>query len=171
MNDLNILQELENASLFDLYRVSAIVDNELENKHRLHRVRDSLSSGQTISWFDKSTHNILKAEVIKCHKDYCSVQNIEDKAVWDIEYSAINTNDLVMSKKQDKEIRDRKGKLEIGHLIMFIDRFNNSKYGVITKLNPKTVSVYVDDEDWQVSYEAITLHKDIDGNVIDSIQI
>ena len=41
MNYTNILQELEEASLFDLYRLSVAIEDELNNPQRIAKVKQS----------------------------------------------------------------------------------------------------------------------------------
>ncbi len=168
----NIMQELEGLTLFELYEISAIIEDELNNQHRLDRVKDKLKRGQLITWFQASTHDVLKARILECNEDTCSIENVDDGDLWDIPYSAINTDTRRVEKLSKQKIDTKKiPTLEEGNMIMFIDKFGNSKYGIITKLNKKTVSVFIDNVDWQVRYDLIKAGKDMNGNRVDIVYI
>ena len=94
MDYSKILQELEEASLFDLYRLSVAIDDELSNSQKIGKVKQSLVIGQEISWFDSSANRSERAIVEKFTTTRCDVKNISDAKRWRIEYASINIDDV-----------------------------------------------------------------------------
>ena len=59
MDFSKIIEELKQASLFDLYRLSVAINQQLENPRRR-----SLRSGKIISYFDDTENRLIEAKVI-----------------------------------------------------------------------------------------------------------
>jgi len=56
-----ILAELNNASLFDLYRLKVAINQQLENPQRLSEIKKCLNPGQNISYFDEEENRLIDA--------------------------------------------------------------------------------------------------------------
>lgn len=52
MNYSKILEELNHASLFELYRLEQAISRSLEDPVRIEKIKDSLKVGQNIEYFD-----------------------------------------------------------------------------------------------------------------------
>ena len=52
MNYSKILEELNNASLFELYRLKQAIRRSLEDPVRIRNIKESLKVGQDIEYFD-----------------------------------------------------------------------------------------------------------------------
>ena len=46
MNYAQLLEALNNASTFDLFRPNTIIDRELDSHERIHRIKNALTIGQ-----------------------------------------------------------------------------------------------------------------------------
>ena len=46
----NIIEELKDASLFDLYRLKSAINQQLENPQRLAEIKKRLRPGQKVTW-------------------------------------------------------------------------------------------------------------------------
>ena len=53
MDYSRIINEFKNASIFDLYRMSIAIKNEMESPRRITEIRNTLIVGQNISYFDR----------------------------------------------------------------------------------------------------------------------
>lgn len=166
MNYSNIIQELEEASLFDLYRLSSAIQEEMQNTTKIKEIKNSLRVGQIITWFDTQTHNLVKAEILKFNKNRCVVKNIVDEKVWDLIYPSINTHNVEVDIHSNQEFGLKKSELKVGDIVSFLDNKNELIYGKVIKLNPKTAGINIDGQNWRVSYNLLNLAKDLDGEIV-----
>ena len=84
MDYSKIIGELKQASLFDLYRLSVAINQQLENPRRLSEIKESLRPGKNISYFDDSENRLIEAKVIKLMRTRLLVENIDDQQRWEI---------------------------------------------------------------------------------------
>ena len=86
MDYSKIMEELKDASLFELYRLSAAIIQQLEDPKRISEIRRHLRIGQIISYFDSTENRSIEAKVIKLKRTRLLVEAIPDKQRWDIPY-------------------------------------------------------------------------------------
>ncbi len=79
MNYTAIIEELGKASLFDLYRLSAAIQNQLEDPARIAAVKRNLRVGQTLRWFDSSENRLHEAKLLRLNRTRAEVQNLRDR--------------------------------------------------------------------------------------------
>lgn len=167
MNYTNILQELEEASLFNLYRLRAAIDNEMDNSHRIGKVKQALSIGQEITWFDETTNKLERAVIQKFTNTRCDVKNISDGKGWRILYASINVDDTDVSIKSNQKFGVKKSALRVGDLVSFLDKEHTLQFAKVQKLNPKTAGVItMEGIQWRVSYGALSKNMDIDADFV-----
>jgi len=65
MDYSRIIEELKQASLFDLYRLRVAISHQLENPQCIQEIRSRLKLGQTITFFDGVENRLIEAKVIK----------------------------------------------------------------------------------------------------------
>lgn len=63
MNDSMILEELNNASLFELYRLQRAILCILEDPVRIRRIKDALKVGQDIEYFEAEENRLMQARI------------------------------------------------------------------------------------------------------------
>lgn len=163
MDFSELLNELNNATLFDLYRLSAAINKELENPERKEQVRRLLRVGDTISYFASEENRLIKAKILEIKRTRALVQNKHDMKKWDIPFYMFNVDDIsvdITCKANSKGIS--RHEIRIGDLVGFQDRDNNNLRGKVIRINPKTVTILVEpDQKWRVSYSM--LHPIVDG--------
>ncbi len=93
MDYSQILKDLEDATSFDLYRLTSALQDEMEYIERIKKVRSGLRIGQSITWFDSNTHQLVESKILKFNKTRCLVKNFIDGLKWNISYASINTED------------------------------------------------------------------------------
>ena len=165
MDFSNIIKELDEASLFDIYRLSVALNQELSNEKRVNEIKSKLIVGQIISWFDSSTNKEHKAEVLRCNKSRVLVHNFSDNQKWNIYYAAINMQKIDVEIKMKQKIGLRKSEISLGDVVAFLDRYNETIYGQVIKLNPKTARIDVGDCNWDVSYNLLRKADDIEAEL------
>jgi hypothetical protein len=148
------LEDLKQASLFDLYRLSVAINQLLEDPRRLFEIKKRLSSGQKISYFDDTENKLIKAKVIKLMRTRLLVENIDDQQRWEIPLYYVNLDkvntDIIGSSKMGLD----KSQLKVGDWVSFQDRQNNDVHGKIIRLNQKTATIKTNtNTEWRVGYE------------------
>jgi len=94
MNYSSIIEELKQASLFDLYRLRVAISYQLEKPQRVQEIKRQLKPGQTITYFDGAENRLIKAQVIKLKRTRLLVENKHDKQRWDIPFYWVNLDSV-----------------------------------------------------------------------------
>ncbi|MBF0163706.1 MAG: hypothetical protein HQL97_13465 [Magnetococcales bacterium] len=163
MDYSSILQALQQASLFDLYRLRVGIDNMLDQPERLQTVRHQLRPGMTIAYFDSRRNGLTEAIVEEVQRTNVHVIDKEGGRKWRIPLYMINLagaeTDIHVRAASEKLDKNR---LKVGEAIGYHDRQNREVYGTIVQLNQKSATVVTrTGERWRVSYGL--LFKVMDG--------
>jgi hypothetical protein len=153
MNYSEILQKLEQATLFDIYRLRSAMDVLLEQPEKLLAIKRQLHVGMSISYLDKQSNKLVAAVIAEIRRNSVGVRHQTDGQQWIIPLYLINLNNVdTRIHRQDRAILDR-NQLQVGESIGFLGHNDKETYGVITQLNPKTVSIITrDGKRWRVAY-------------------
>ena len=81
MDYSHLLEELNTASLFDLYRLSVAIDHQLDNPQRIKDVKSRLKPDMEITFFDNVKNRLVPATVIRLDRTYVLVHSQEDCAI------------------------------------------------------------------------------------------
>ncbi len=92
-----ILQELNKASLFDLHRLQSAIYQELLNPERIEQIKARLKAGQTISYFDSKSNDLVDAVILKIQITRCLVRNIKDQKCWNLPFYYLNLDSSILS--------------------------------------------------------------------------
>ncbi|MEO5347976.1 MAG: hypothetical protein H7834_16610 [Magnetococcus sp. YQC-9] len=158
-----LLQALQTATLFDLYRLKIGIDGMLDQPERLAQVKRHLQPGMLISYFNGRKNRLADAEVIEVQRTNVLVLDKTDGQRWSIPLCAVNLAgvDTDIHPRQGQEWLD-KTQLKVGDSIGYHDRQNREVYGTILQLNQKTATVLTSTgERWRVPYRL--LFKIMDG--------
>jgi hypothetical protein len=163
MDYSNILEELNNASSFDLYRLKVAINQQLENPQRLSEIKKCLKPGQKIRYFDDTENRLIDAHVLKIMRTRMLVQNIHDQEKWEIPLFYVNLDEVDTDIiNQSKEGLD-KSQLKVGDMVGFQDKQNNDVNGKITRLNQKTATIITStNTEWRVAYDYLYLIYDVE---------
>jgi hypothetical protein len=163
MNYTAILEALNQASLFELYRLNAAIRNQLDDPKRIAAVKRALRVGQTLSWFDDQQNRLVDARLLEMKRSRALVENLGDGKRWTIPFYLINLDghDVEIAAKQHRKL-DRNS-LQVGDRVAFKDRRGQELFGQVLKLNPKSAAVQVGTVRWRVGYGLLS--PVIDGDV------
>jgi hypothetical protein len=155
MNYSEILQELNNASMFELYRLQQAIRRSLEDPARIRKVKDSLRVGQDIGYFDAEENRLIEASILELKRTRALVKNRHDGKLWNIPFYLINIDqaDVTISSPTGKLDRNS---LRVGDKVAFRDRNGNELFGEVIKLNQKTAGVLVGTIPWKVGYRLLS---------------
>ena len=163
MDYSKILEELKQASLFDLYRLSVAINQLLEDPRRLSEIKKCLRSGQNISYFDDTENRLIKAKVIKLMRTRLLVENTDDQQRWEIPLYYVNLDEVNTDIIGSPRTRLDKCQLKVGDMIGFQDKQNNDVHGKIIRLNQKTATIKTNtNTEWRVGYEWLYVVIDVD---------
>jgi hypothetical protein len=156
MNYSKILDELNRASLFELYRLEQAIRRSLEDPVRVKNIKDSLKVGQDIEYFDAEENRLVEASIIELKRTRALVKNRHDGKRWNIPFYHINLDHADIAISGSKGKLDRNS-LKVGDKVAFKDRKGNELFGEVIKLNQKTAGVLVGVVRWKVSYALLSL--------------
>lgn len=165
MDYSNIIKELDEASLFDIYRLSCALNQELASAKRVDDVKSKLVVGQDISWFNFQSNREERATVLRCNKSRVLVHNFSDNQKWNVYYSAINMQAVEVDITLNQKVGLRKIELSLGEVVAFLDNYNKTIYGQVIKLNPKTARVDVGECTWDVGYGLLRKTADLEAEL------
>lgn len=162
MDYSEIMNELDEASLFDLYRLRAAINKELDNPERIETIRRLIKVGDTIRYFVSEQNRLIEAEVLEIKRTRVLVRNKHDLKR-DIPFYMINLEGVPVDIVRSENTKGiNRHEVRIGDFYGFRDRANNILRGRVIRTNPKTVTLLVEpNQRWRVSYSM--LHSIIDG--------
>jgi hypothetical protein len=155
MNYSAILEALNQASLFELYRLNTAIGNQLDDPARINAVKQALRAGQTVRWFNSVENRLVEASLLRINRTRADVRNLGDGKHWTIPFYLINLEG------QDVEIASRqrntldRNSLKVGDRVAFKDRAGHERFGQVVKLNPKSAAVQVGPARWRVAYSLL----------------
>ncbi len=154
MDYTTILQELNKASLFDLHRLQSAIYQELLNPERIDQIKAQLKVGQTISYFDSKSNDLVDAVILKIQITRCLVRNIKDQKSWNLPFYYLNLDAIDADIQPAKNaVGIPKNTLKIGAKVGFKDKYNNELFGEVIRLNQKTATIKIDEHSqWLVHY-------------------
>lgn len=163
MDYSKIMSELDDASLFDLYRLSAAISKELDNPSRIEKVKGVIKEGDIISYFEDTANRLIQAEVIDIKRTRVLVRNLHDLKKWNIPFFMINVEDVATDITYPTTPRGmNRNEIRIGDIVGFKNKSNKNVRGEVMRINPKTVSIFVEpNQKWRVSYSM--LYPIVDG--------
>lgn len=128
MNYSQILEALNKASLFELYRLQQAIRRSLEDPARIRQIKNSLRVGQDIEYFEAEDNRLIEASIVELKRTKVLVKNRHDGALWNIPFYFINLDraDVAISNPAGKLDRNT---LKIGDKVAFKDRKGNEQFG------------------------------------------
>ena len=151
-----IIAELKNASLFDLYRLNVAIDQQLNDRKKLSRIKQNLKIGQCITYFDHTENRLIEATIMKLKPKNVLVENKHDGLQWNIPYYFINIDNLDTDIKVEGKEKTNKNHIKVGDHVCFKDKQGNELFGEVIKLNPKTAGILVGNTRWRVAYSLLS---------------
>lgn len=155
MNYSQILEALNHASLFELYRLEQAIRRNLEDPVRIRKIKDSLKVGQAIEYFETDENRRIEARIVELKRTRVLVKNQHDGKLWNIPFYFINLDHADVAISSPTGQLDRNS-LKLGDKVAFKDRKGHDRFGEVIQLNPKTAGVLVGTTRWKVSYRLLS---------------
>lgn len=161
MDYSQIINEFKQASVFDLYRMSVAIKNEMESHHRIAEIQRMLVVGQDISYFDRTNNTLRPAKLLQKNQKYAVVLDLQTNTNWKIPYYLLNLQN-VDTKIQTPHNKLDKNSLSVGDTAGF-DYEGRKIIGKIVRLNFKTATLMTNDnKQWRVAYPLLFSVMDVD---------
>ena len=97
-----LINELNKASAFDLYRLYAAIGKELRNPNRINVIKQALILGMELSYFDFVENRLIKARLLEVKQKNALVLQHESNKQFFIPYSVINLDSIDTEIYKDK---------------------------------------------------------------------
>jgi len=155
------MQQLDRASLFDLFRLHVAIGHELNNSKRLIALKQELHVGMQVYWYDDTTNRLAAVTIIALNPKTAEVVDREKHKRYSLPYFMINIDEkeVRINKKDNKLDRHQ---LQVGERVGF-SKDGIDYCGIILRLNPKTVTLDTGDgRRWRVSYSFLYRVTDMD---------
>ena len=147
-----IMESLQQASSFDLYRLKAAIARQLESPERIAAIRVQLRIGQQVEIFNEDENKPETAVIHKFNPTTVAITVTEDGSRWRIPYYWINIEKLDVSLKNTAQKGIEKNALSVGDTVGFRSSEGLEIYGKIIRLNQKTVTLVTPEGKWRVAY-------------------
>ena len=161
MNFSEVIQSLNQASAFELYRMRAAIDRVLDEPRWLGAIQSRLAIGHMLTYFDAQANTRRKGKILELRRKQVVILDEDGVRRWLISYAAINLDGT------DVRIRDHqaqglgRNEVSIDEVVGFVDRNHNQRTGRVVRLNDKTVTLQCGPAQWRVAYAY--LHRIVDA--------
>ena len=150
-----LLNELRNASLFDLYRLQEAIGGLLEDPLRQEMAKRQLRAGMETSFFDSRDNRLVPVRVLQIRKSRVLAEELETGKRWTIPVYMFNLQGEVPDiSPRHHSVLDRLT-LHVGDRVGFRGRDGRETMGKVVKLNPKRAKIATGDTVWNVPYEML----------------
>ncbi|WP_257275396.1 hypothetical protein [Endozoicomonas sp. SESOKO4] len=164
MDYAQLLEALNRASTFDLFRLNAMIDRELESSERIGRIKAALTIGQKLSYFDRSSNSLRNCEVLQLRQKRALVLDFTDGKRWAIPYYMLNLEGADTRVNHETQRGLSRHAIAVGDLLGFKDKHREERFGHVIRLNTKSVTLQVAERRWRVAYSLLYRVLDGQGN-------
>lgn len=171
MNFSEVINSLNQASAFDLYRMRAAIDRVIDDPKWLQAIQTRLKIGQEVKYFDAQANALKRGKVLELRRKQAVLLDLDDAKSWIISYAAINLDGADVQIREHKPQGLGRNEVAIGETVGFLDRNQQQRTGKVIRLNDKTVTLQCGSSQWRVTYSFLHRVVDSDGLVHDVIEI
>ena len=153
-----LINELNKASSFDLYRLFVAIDKELRNPKRINLIKHRLVLGMELSYFNFVQNRLLKAKLLELRNTHALVFDYNTNKKLLIPFPVINLDNVntEIYKSNDSEPLSA-NTLKVGDCVGF-NHNGQIITGFIKRINFKTVTIHTtNNKKWRVSYSLLKI--------------
>lgn len=146
-----LLNQLNQAGLFELYRLKTAIDYELDNPERLTAFKQKLRLGMTLSYFEPKENRLIEGKLLEMRPKKAVILDYERNSRLALPYYMLNVEGGETAIHQ-KGKQLTANELKVGDIVGF-NKDGRDIAGVIKRLNSKTVTLAASDGNgWRVPY-------------------
>lgn len=170
MNFAAVLEALNQASGFELYRLRAALDRILDDPKWIIPIAQQLHQGQRIDYFDCQGNTTRSAQVLELRNKRVLVRDEQDGRSWLIPYAAINLAGVDVRIRKATPTGLGRHEIAVGDTLGFLDRDGRQQSGQVIRLNDKSVTLHNPRQGykWRVPY--VFLHRVVEIDAEEIIQ-
>ena len=153
MDYTHLLNELNKATSFDLYRLHVAIGNEIENPKRILSIKQKLRIGMELSYFYHIENRLVKAKLLEMRQKNVIVLDHEKNKRFSIPYYMLNVDGIDVDIYESKSTETLTANmLKVGDCVGF-NKDGESIVGIIKRINHKTVTLETNSgHQWRVAY-------------------
>ncbi len=150
------LAALKNASSFDLYRLNALIDDELINPQRTLQMLASIRIGQELQYYDARTHKQSPCRIIDILQKYVLIHDLADGKRYKIPPYMLNLDGQSVDIDLHQGEKISRHHIAVGDNVGFVSEKAGYLEGNVIRLNQKTVTLHASDgREWRVAYDLL----------------
>jgi len=166
MDFTEIITLLKKASLYDIYRITDALKNEMEDPEKITALRQCFAVGSTVSYFNGRRNSLSQGVVLQKNLKKIVIRDLQDNEEWNVPYFMINLTQKDSTIRAQPQEKLTKNHLKINDCVGF--NYDGKQYiGNVDRLNHKTVTLTTrENKCYRISYGM--LFKFIDGEIYTS---
>jgi hypothetical protein len=133
MDYTHLLNALNKASLFDLYRLYAAIGRELNNPHRITAIKQKLRVGMELSYFDFAENRATGSKILELRQKNAVVLDSERQKKLFVPYYLLNVDGIETSIHETADTLTANN-LKVGDCVGFNSN-GQDRMGIIKRLN------------------------------------
>ena len=161
MNFSVVLEALNQASAFELYRLRVAIQRKLDDPQWTRAIRSRLHVGQEIDYFSSTENTIRRARIDELRRKQAAVTDLGDGRRWLVDFFTINVDGMDVQVREQVAKGLGRNEVMVGETLGFTDRDGHERSGRVQRLNDKTVTLQVGHQQWRVAYQL--LHRVVDS--------
>jgi hypothetical protein len=168
MNFSAVLEALNHASAFELYRLRVAITEKLDDPKWIEAIRWRLRIGQEIQYFSWNHNALRRARIVEFRRKQVDVLDLTDGKRWLIDFCTINVDGVDVQVREHVHKGMGRNEVVVGQTLGFVGRDGNEHSGVVLRRNNKTVTMQVGAQQWRVGYGLLhPVHDAIPGEALD----
>ena len=140
MNFAALLNAMNQASGFELYRLRAAIDRVLADPKWIIAIRSQLRIGQEIEYFDARANKLRPAQVREFRTKEVLVRETDTGEHWLIAYTAINLEGVDVSIRDNPPQGLSRHEVAIGDTVGFLDHEHRQRSGARSRVSRHCLS-------------------------------
>jgi hypothetical protein len=166
MNFSDVLKAMNEASAFELFRLRAAISVALDEPARVQAIQARLQPGQAVEYFDARANAQRFGTILELRRKTVLIIDRDDGKRWLIDYPSINLGGTDVQIRQSGQSGLKRNEIAVGDILGYLDRNGRERSGTVTRLNDKTASLTVGDQQWRVAY--CFLHRVMEADLVET---
>lgn len=166
MDYTHLLNELNKATSFDLYRLHVAIGNELENPKRILSIKQKLRIGMELSYFDQVENRLITSKLLEMRQKNAVVLDHEKNKRFVIPYYMLNVDGIDVDIYESNNTETLTANmLKVGDCVGF-NKDGESIIGIIKRINHKTITLETNSgHQWRVAYSFLYRVYDVEKSM------
>jgi hypothetical protein len=166
VNYSDVLKAMNEASAFELFRLRAAINVVLDEPARMQAIQNRLQPGQAIEYFDVRANAKRHGTIVELRRKTALIIDRDDGKRWLTDYASINLDGADVQIQQTTQRGLGRNEIGVGEIVGYLDRNGRQRSGKVLRLNDKTATLAVGDQQWRVAYGL--LHRVLEADIVEA---